>query len=174
MSSSGQAFDGPKGRPYRGRIPITGGFISIALALLAAIALSPGDSKPLTTKDLPAPVLAAFQKAYPSAKLKTCSSEKKDGKTCYELESMDGKTERDLIYAEDGSVMEMEEGIDLADLPEAAKQGISEKYPKATIKKAEKLTKGSDVSFEVVVKDGKKKMELAFDAQRRLKAKAKD
>ena len=146
----------------------------IAIALLAATALFAGDSKPLTKKDLPTPVLAAFQKAYPLAKLKACSSEKKDGKTCYELESMDGKTERDLIYAEDGSVMEMEEGIDLANLPEAVKQGVSEKYPKAMIKKAEKLTKGSDVTFEVVIKDGKRKMELAFDAQGRLKAKAKD
>ena len=51
----------------------------IALALLAAISLIAGDSKPVSKKDLPAPVLAAFQKAYPTAKLKACSSEKRDG-----------------------------------------------------------------------------------------------
>ena len=73
--------------------------MKMALALVAALTLTAGDSQPVAKKDLPAPVLAAFQKAYPTAKLKACSSEQRDGKTCYELESKDGKTERDLIYA---------------------------------------------------------------------------
>lgn len=146
----------------------------IALALLAAFTLTAGDSKPVAKKDLPAPVLAAFQKAYPTAKLKACSSEQKDGKTCYELESKDGKTDRDLIYAADGSVMEIEEGLSAGSLPETVKKAVAEQYPKAAIKKAEKLTKGSEVSYEIVVKDGKKKMELVFDAEGKLKVKAKE
>jgi len=143
----------------------------IALALLAVLTLSAGDSKPLAKKDLPASVLAAFQKAYPSAKLKACSSETKEGKTCYELESLDGKIGRDLIYAADGSVLEVEEGIEIAGLPEPVKKAIADKYPKAVVKKAEKLTKGNEVSYEVVVKNGKKKLELTFDGQSRLKVK---
>ena len=143
----------------------------IALALLAAFTLTAGDSKPVAKKDLPAPVLAAFQKAYPTAKLKACSSEQKDGKTCYELETKDGKTERDLIYAADGSVMEIEEGLAPANLPEAVKKAVADQYPKAAIKKAEKLTKGGEVSYEVVVKNGKKTVELVFDAEGKAKAK---
>lgn len=145
--------------------------MKIALALLAALTLAAGDSKPVAKKDLPAPVLAAFQKAYPSAKLKSCSSEQRDGKACYELESKDGKTERDLIYAADGSVMEIEESLDVAGLPEAVKKAVVEQYPKAVVKKAEKLTKGNEVSFEVVIKDGKKKLEVVFDSEGKLKTK---
>lgn len=146
----------------------------IALALLAAFTLTAGDSKPMAKKDLPAPVLAAFEKAYPTAKLKECSSEQKDGKTCYELESKDGKTKRDLIYAADGSVMEIEERIAPDSLPETVKKVLADQYPKAAVKKAEKLTKGIEISYEVVVKDGKKKLELVFDAEGKLTAKAKE
>ena len=146
----------------------------IALVLLAVLTLTAGDSKPVAKKDLPAPVLAAFQKAYPTAKLKVCSSELRDGKTCYELESKDGKTQRDLIYSADGSVMEIEESLAIAALPEAVKKAEADQYPKVVAKKAEKLTKGNEVSYEVVVKDGKKKMELVFDAEGKLKTKVKN
>lgn len=146
----------------------------IILVLLAALSLTAGDSKPVAKKDLPVPVLAAFQKAYPSAKLKACSSELRDGKTCYELESKEGKTQRDLIYAADGSVLEIEESLAIADLPEAVEKAVADQYPKAVANKAEKLTKGNEVSYEVVVKDGKKKMELIFDVEGKVKAKAKN
>jgi hypothetical protein len=143
----------------------------IVLAMLAALALSAGDSKPLAKKELPAPVLAAFQKAYPLARLKACSRETKEGKTCYELESQDGKIGRDLIYAADGSLLEAEEGIDISALPEHVKRVIADTYPKAVVRKAEKLIKGNEVSYEVVVKNGRKEMELTIDGQSRLKVK---
>ncbi len=146
----------------------------IALALLAAFTLTAVDSKPIAKKDLPAPILAAFQRSYPAAKLKACSRERRAGKTCYELESRDGKTERDLIYAEDGSVLEIEESLDPAMLPVAVKKGAAGKYPKASMQKGEKLIKGDEVCYEIVVKHGKQKVELTFDAQGSLKAKAKD
>jgi hypothetical protein len=136
----------------------------MALAVFATLTLAAGGSKPVAKEKLPSPVLAAFLKAYPSARLKACSSEQRAGTTCYELESRDGKIERDLIYAADGSVLEIEESLALARLPDAVKRSLAELHPKAIIKKAEKRSRGSDVSYEVVVQEGKKRAELVFDA----------
>ena len=77
---------------------------------------------------------------------------------------MDGKQQRDLIYAADGTVLEMEEAMDPKELPAAVQRAVVDKYPKGTIARAEKPTKGASVTYEVVVSQGKKRVELVFDA----------
>ena len=139
--------------------------IILALFLASAVGASAQDKeRKLTTKELPVAVLSAFQKAYPTATIKGVAEEKKDGKTYFEIESRDGKTSRDLLYEADGTVSEMEEGIALSELPEAAKSAVMAKYPKGKLIKAEKVTKGFQVSYDVEVKTGKRKLEVDVDA----------
>lgn len=138
--------------------------ISALFLTLAAGAQAKDQERKLTTKELPSAVLTAFQKAYPKATIKGVAEEKKDGKTYFEIESMDGKTSRDLLYQADGTVAEIEEGLDLAELPEAAKSAVMAKYPKGKLIKAEKVTKGSQVSYDIEVKMGKRKVEVDVDA----------
>ncbi len=138
--------------------------MKIALILLATMSLTAGDSKPIPKKDVPAQVMEAFKRAYPSATLKAISSEKRDGKICYELESLDGKQKRDLIYAADGSVMEIEESIPLSALPEPVKKAMADQHPKAVLKSAEKLIRGTNITFEVIAAEGKKSGEFLFDS----------
>jgi hypothetical protein len=89
-------------------------------ALLLTMTLGAQDQeKKLTKKELPSAVLSAFQKSYPKASIKGIAEEKKEGKTYYEIESLDGKTSRDLLYLADGSVAEIEESMATADLPGA-------------------------------------------------------
>ena len=47
-------------------------------------------------KDVPEAVLSSFTKMYPQATVITYSREIREGKTCYELESKDGTTKRDI------------------------------------------------------------------------------
>lgn len=133
--------------------------------------------KKISKKDLPQAVLSAFEKAYPKAAIKGLSQEVENGKTYYEIESVDGKTTRDLLYLADGSVTEIEEGVSVAELPPPVKATLLKEYPKGRVLKAEKTTKGTTVAYEMKVSSGKINAELVIDPTGKVvkneKAKAK-
>lgn len=120
--------------------------------------------KKITQKELPAPVLASFQKTYPHATIKGVGKETENGKTYYEIESVDGKTNRDLLYLADGTVAEIEETVAAADLPASVKSAVTAKYPSGKIQKAEKTTRGSTITYDVRVDVGNTKHEMSIDA----------
>ncbi|CAN5907390.1 hypothetical protein BH11MYX2_BH11MYX2_26990 [soil metagenome] len=62
---------------------------------------------------------------------------------------------------EDG---EKETKIALKDVPEAVTKAFAGKYPKAKATKAEKIEKGTEVTYELAWMDGKKKREATFKA----------
>jgi hypothetical protein len=110
---------------------------------------------------LPAPVTAAFKKAYPNATIRGTAKETEDGKTVYEVESVEHGRARDLIYGADGAVMEIEEEIAPADLPAPVAASLKKLYPKATVVVAEKMTRGATVEYELQIK-GAAKNSVAF------------
>jgi uncharacterized membrane protein YkoI len=126
-------------------------------------ALGIAGEKKITKKELPGEVLSAFQKAYPKATIKGLSKEEENGKTYYEVESLDGKTTRDISYLADGSVAEIEETIMASALPEAVRTSVSKEYPKGKIAKCEKVTRESTVEYEIHVAIGKATHELVVD-----------
>jgi hypothetical protein len=101
---------------------------------------------------LPAPILAAFRTSYPNATVKHAAKETEDGKIVWEVESIDNGLARDLVYNPDGTVVEVEEQIQPASLPPAVSAALKATYPKATIAKAEKLTKGKTLTYEMALK----------------------
>jgi len=146
----------------------TGQLQIISIALMAvffigAITFVNAQEKKLTPKQLPAAVQAAFHKAYPAAKIKGASSEVENGKTIYEVESVDGKINRDLLYSEDGSVVEIEETIALKSLPDEVSKALKSETGKGKVEKAEKLTKGQTIQYEFVIVSGKEKREVVID-----------
>ncbi len=122
----------------------------------------------LSEKNVPTAVVTAFKSAYPQARIRGYAKEKENGKVFYEVESMDGTTHRDILYHADGTVAEIEERIAATDLPAEAQQAIRQKYPKASITIAEKVTIGDKVGYEVSAKQGKKRISLEFDADGKL------
>ena len=118
----------------------------------------------ISEKAVPAAVLTAFKSAYPQARIRGYAREKENGKTFYEIESLDGTTHRDILYNPDGTVAEIEEGIAATDLPSEAQQTIQQKYPRAVVTIAEKVTTGDKVAYEVSAKRGKQRISLEFDA----------
>ncbi len=122
------------------------------------------EEKKLTTKDLPAVVLSAFEKSYPKATIKGVGSETEGGVTYFEIESVDSTLKRDLLYTPDGKAVEIEETVGLKDLPEAARQTIAKDYPKREMKKAEKAMRDAAVTYDVTIGEGKDKVEVTFDA----------
>ena len=119
--------------------------------------------KKYTAKDMPSAVIETFNKMYPKASAIGYDIEKENGTKFYEIESKEGDIRRDLQFNEDGSISEIEEQINISDLPDKVVSAIGANYPKGTIAKAEKVTKGTDILYEVVVKIGKKKHEVRLN-----------
>jgi len=134
----------------------------MAVSLLAIAAVA--QEKKITAKDVPAAVMKAFKTAYPNATIRGYAREKENGKVLYEIESREGTTTRDVLYNPDGTVAEIEESVAATDLPAEVQQAMKEKFPKAVITKAEKTTAGDKVTYEIVARQGKKRVTIEFDS----------
>jgi hypothetical protein len=114
-------------------------------------------------KVLPPAVLDAFQKAYPKAVIRGASKETEKGVTYYEVESVDGKMNRDLLYTADGKTVEIEETVVPGALPSAVLKSLDKAYPGCKIVKAEDLTKGGQKLFELQIVVKGKTMGVTLD-----------
>ena len=125
---------------------------ALALTVSVAGAVPPG---------LPAPILAAFEAAYPHATLKSAAAEKENGKVVWEVESTENGLGRDLLYAPDGSVLEIEEEVPSAQLPAPVTAAVKAQYSVARIVKGERVTRGATVTYELQLAGaGRKSIEL--------------
>ena len=141
---------------------------ALLLALIVIIAISGAfdrtnaqEKKKFAAKDLPAAVSEAFTKAYPKAVITGIDKEVENGKTFYEIESLDGTMKRDLLYTPEGTVTEIDEALSAEALPEAVKKAIAKEFPTGTIRKAEKATHGVKLQYDVVVNNNKKMYEAS-------------
>ncbi len=138
----------------------------IALVFLilvsAKFALAEDKETRIARKDLPAPVLAAFQRDYPQAKLVEATRETENDSVFYEIESKQAGVKRDLLYRPNGALVSVEEKMKPGDLPAFVRDSLKKEHPKGKIKSAEKITRGGVTSFEVVMKDGKRLLEIGL------------
>lgn len=119
--------------------------------------------KKISGKDLPPAVKSAFEKSYPQAKIKGLAKETENGKTYFEVESVDGKLRRDLLYTPEGDVYEIEETFDAKTLPQAVKDVLQKKFGKYSVTKAERTTHGTEMQYDLALKCGKKSFEASID-----------
>ena len=142
----------------------------LPLLLLAALvsgltaALVAGERQ-IERKEVPAAVLAAFAGAYPKATIKGYSTEEENGQVVFEIESIEGMVMRDVTYAADGSLVSLEETLDKSQLPRKVKSALNKKFPKAKGLKAERITKGTLVSYEFQLEHQGTQLEVVFDPQ---------
>jgi uncharacterized membrane protein YkoI len=136
----------------------------ITLVMMAGFATNilAQTQKKYTVKDLPEAVGSAFKKSYPNAVIKVVDKEVENGKTFYEVESMDGTLKRDLLYTPDGKAYEIEESIAAAELPAAVNKAVSKEYPKGKVGKAERTTKEGAVQYDLSIKSGKKMFSVSI------------
>jgi hypothetical protein len=114
-------------------------------------------------KVLPQAVLDAFKKAYPKAVIRGASKETEKGVTYYEVESVDGKMNRDLLYTADGKAVEVEEALAPGALPAAVVKALDKAYPGYKILKAEDMLKDGRKLFELEIQVKGKKMGVTLD-----------
>jgi hypothetical protein len=111
-----------------------------------------GAKKYTIATELPAPVKDAFKKSYPKALIRGTAKETEDGKTVYEVESVENGNARDLMYNADGTVISIEEAMNAADLPAPVSAALKKLYPTATITVAEKVTEGKTIQYDLQLK----------------------
>ncbi len=102
--------------------------------------------------ELPAAVQAAMKDQTKGATIVGASKEREHGRMTYEVETKLNGKGRDLTFADNGSLLEIEEEVDLNSIPEAAKEAIEKKAASETIGKVESVTRGSKTSYEADVK----------------------
>lgn len=118
--------------------------------------------KSLDLKTLPAAVRATVEAETKNATLKGLSKEVEKGKTQYEVETLVNGRTRDLLVDPAGTVLEVEEQLDLQSAPAPVKAALE---TKGKLLRLEALTRGSVVTYEALVqaKSGKKS-EISLDA----------
>jgi hypothetical protein len=125
------------------------------LGLLALVSVSRADEQKVELKDLPKAVADAVKGKFPGAELVSASKETEDGKTLYEVSLKQAGQNIDIGLTPEGTFTEIEKEIASTTLPQAVKAALDARYPKATIKKTEDVTKfegGKETKyFEAIV-----------------------
>jgi uncharacterized membrane protein YkoI len=134
------------------------------IAALAASGLLMADQgeKKVQLKDLPAAVQATAKEQSRGATVRGYTKEIENGKPEYEVETVINGMTKDIALDENGSVLEVEQQIELASLPAAAKAGLEKQAGQGKILKIESVTRGSNLSYEAVVMRGRKRSEVAI------------
>jgi Putative beta-lactamase-inhibitor-like, PepSY-like len=125
--------------------------VAVALAVLSFTAAAWADEEKIPLDKVPKVVLDAVKAKYPGAELVGAAKETVKDKVEYEVIFKYKGHNYDVILTPEGKITVIEKEIPVKDLPKAVTKALDEKYPKATYKKAEELTKGNDVSYEVVL-----------------------
>ena len=117
----------------------------------------------LRASQVPAAVRDAFRRAYPHATVRGYTTETENGRTIFEVESREGALGRDVSYGADGTVLEVEETVPVAQLPPAVRSAITAQAGTATIRRSERNVTGSDTTYEFAIHGRRGEIRLRAD-----------
>lgn len=80
----------------------------------------------------------------------------------YEVECNQGTRHRDVTFAPDGTLVVVEESIDVKELPPAVRATLAKE--KGKLELAEKLIRGHVIEYEFHMRDGEKEFEVVTGA----------
>jgi len=147
------------------------------MLVLGSLAVRADEEEKVPLDNLPRAVLAAVKAKFPDAELIGAEKEKEDGKVMYEVQFKLKGSKYEVMVTPEGKITVVEKEIAAKDLPRAIADAIESRYPKATVQKAEEISKEDKVTvYEVLlVTTDKKKVEAVFEpAGKFLKEEKKD
>jgi len=125
-------------------------------------------------QDLPEAVQKTVKEQGKDATLKGLSREVENGKTEYEAEFTVNGHSRDVTIDPQGNVLEVEEEVAIASLPDAVQNGLKAAAGKGQILKVESISKDGHLEkYEALVKTSGRKSEIQVDANGKLIPKGK-
>jgi len=116
-----------------------------------------------TTGSVPAPVLDAFEDAYPEAEITGMASLTEGGKVHFEIEGVDGGMSLKVLYVADGTFVAVEEGVAEEDLPEPVTAAIEARYPGSKIVKALSNTREGATTYLLKIYTGGRRVTLVLN-----------
>lgn len=137
--------------------------IACALAIAALGLVHTANAQKLPATQVPAPVQAAFTKAFPNA----MDVEWKLSGVQYKVEFETGLffTDHEAWYDAAGKLIRHEEEVSSSDLPAAVTSAIASEFPGYRIDDTERITLGNEVSYVVELKmKGYQEWKVAYDA----------
>lgn len=128
--------------------------LTVGSVLLIATG-SIAQEKKIKRADLPAVVEKTVQSQSARATIRGFSEEREKGHTYYEVEmTVDGHS-KDLLVDASGAIVEVEEQVDMATLPDNVKEGLRAKARNGKLTKVESITKHDKlVAYEAQVLTG--------------------
>lgn len=117
----------------------------------------------LTAAQVPAAVKLAFRRAYPTATVQKYSSEVENGRTMYELETLDGTTRRDMLITADGTITEVETTVTPEQLPAPVRTAAT--AHNGQIERAEVVVMGRDTTYEIKLRGRSGELKLRANGQ---------
>ena len=103
-------------------------FVIVALAFSLVSCEKEEQERVVTAKEVPQPVLQAFNQAYPGATIKEYAEETEDGQKFYEISCVFEGRKIDASYKPDGTVAAIEEVIAVEQLPMNIHQAIAKEF----------------------------------------------
>lgn len=130
-------------------------------AFLVSAINSAGEEKHLKKSDLPPAVQKAAEEQSKGATVRGYASEVEYGQLQYEVETTVNGHSRDVTFAPDGTVLEVEVQVEVGSLPAPVRDGLRALAGSGTITKVESLTKrGKLVAYEAQVRRAGKRSEV--------------
>jgi uncharacterized membrane protein YkoI len=134
-------------------------FSLIALAV-ASLNLFAAERK-ISKADLPAPVQKTADEEAQGATIRAYSKDIENGKVEYEVQVVGNGHSKDFTIAPDGSLIEIEEQVNIDALPPQVHAGLIAKAASGKITKIESITKhGKIVAYEAQVLTAGRKSEV--------------
>ncbi len=133
----------------------------VALALLVIVPQAWAQERPVKPSELPPAVARTVATVSQGATLRGLSREVENGQTLYEVELRVNGHGKDVTMDSTGAVVEVEEEVALATLPEAVQAGLRAGAGAGTIRLVESVSKGGQiVMYEAHVVNGAKRSEV--------------
>jgi len=137
--------------------------IAFTLLVAAASALGAQERK-IARRNLPAAVARTAATESQGAKIRGYSQEKENGQTFYEVEMTVNGHHRDVLIDSSGTVVEVEEQVQLVDVPAAVRDSLRAAAGKGKVTGVESVTKGGRiVAYEARVNTNGKRSEISVD-----------
>jgi hypothetical protein len=132
--------------------------ICLLAASLTLVVATFAQEKKIKRSELPPAVEIAVVEQSKGATIRGFSEEKENGQTTYEVEMLVNGHTKDVQMDANGTVIEIEEQVDLQTLSAEVKAGLQAKAGKGKIAKVESITKKDKlVAYEAkVMTDGQK------------------
>ena len=139
-------------------------FVVLILASLFLLNCQKESEKEGAEKEIPQAVRNTFNQTYPDAVVKVYSEEIEDGNTFYEISFTWQGKKLDVLFNNDGKIVETEESTLAEDLPGKAREALDKEFDNYQIDLVEELKKEVGQFYEVKLTDRSsgKKYEIQF------------